>query len=127
MANFLVNNNFYQGTAVIGSTIISEPVYECRAVFSISASNQLEGSFWVVKNGQHLNSNLGTAEYLIRDALGATVGIVESGIVADANGLYRATPVGAEAIRDLTHYTVELKISAEGEERTGIVGITLGE
>lgn len=127
MANFLVRNNFKIGTAVIGSAIIAEPLYECRAVFSINASNQLQATLWVTKNGQHLINNLGEAEYLIRDALGSTVGIVESGIVADSSSFYQITPVGAEAIRDLTHYTVELKISAEGQIRSGAVGITLGE
>lgn len=127
MANFLVNNNFYQLTADPATPIVGEVIYEPRAVFSISASNQLEGSFWVTKNGQQLKSNLGSAEYLIRDATGATVGIVESGIIADVNGLYHITPVGAEAIQDLTHYTVEIKISADYQLREGVVGITLGE
>lgn len=127
MANFLINNNFFQGTAVIGSAIIADPVYECRAVFSINASNQLQATIWVTKNGQHLINNLGAASFSIRDRLGALVGISESGIVADANALYITTPINASSILDLTHYTVDIEISADSGLRRGVVGITLGE
>jgi hypothetical protein len=127
MANFLINNNFYQLTANPMTPVVGDIIYEPRAIFSISASNQLEGSFWITKNGQHLKTNLGSAEYLVRDANGITIGIIESGILADSNGFYQITPVGADAIQDLTHYVVELKISADNSIRNGVVGITLGE
>lgn len=127
MPNFLVENNFYQSTATPITPVVGEIIYEPRAIFSISASNELEGSFWITKNGQHLKSNLGSAQYTIRDASGATIGITESNILADINGLYHIAPVGAEAIQDLTHYVVEIKISADNGLKEGVVGITLGE
>jgi hypothetical protein len=127
MANFLINNNFYIPTANPGTPIIADPIYESRAVFSINASNQLQGTFWVVKNGVHLAQNLGTASFTVRDQDGAAIGITESNIVADSNGFYHITPVLANVIQDLTHYVVELSISAESQIRKGAVGITLGE
>jgi hypothetical protein len=127
MANFLINNNFYQSTANPGTPIIADPTYENRAIFSINASNELQGTFWVAKDGVQLTSNLGTASYVIRDQDGNTIGITESGLVADANALYHITPVQANAIQDLTHYTVEISISSESLLRKSIVGITLGE
>lgn len=127
MPNFLIHNNIVQGTANPATPVIIDPIYEPRALFSINASNQLQGTFWIVKNGIHYTANIGTAEYVIRDQDGLTIGITESGITADPNGLFIATPVLATAIQDLTHYTVEINISADNLLRKGIVGITLGE
>jgi hypothetical protein len=127
MANFLINNNFKIGTASPITPVIADPVFEPRAVFSISASNHLQGTFWVVKNGILLNQNLGTASYIVRDQDGVSVGIVESNLIADSNGFFHITPVLADSIQDLTHYTVEINISAENQNRKGVVGITLGE
>lgn len=127
MPNFFVHNNIVQGTANPATPIIVDPTYEPRALFSINASNQLQGTLWIVKNGTHLISNLGTASFLIRDQDGNTIGITETGITADPNGFYQITPVLADAIQDLTHYTVELSISADSQLRKGVVGITLGE
>lgn len=127
MANFLINNNFYISTATPATPVIADPIYESRAVFSISASNELQATFWVVKNGVQITQDLGTASYTVRDKDGNTVGITESGISPDANGFYYITPVQANAIQDLTHYVVELEISAEDLIRRNVVGITLGE
>jgi hypothetical protein len=126
-SNFLIANNFLFEPVGTVTPIIVAPVYEARAVFSISASNEFQGTFWVVKNGQQLLSNLGEASYLVRDQNGNTVGIVESSIVADSNGLYQITPVQANAILDLTHYTVEVSIVADSGLRKNVIGITLGE
>jgi hypothetical protein len=103
------------------------PVYEPRAVFSINASNQLQGSIWCVKNGELLNTSLGVASFTIYDSQGNTIGITESSITADVNGYYEITPVIATAIQDLTHYVVKISIVADGVARIGSVGITLGE
>lgn len=127
MPNILVQNNVYQGTADPATPIIANPVYENRAIFSINASNQLQGTFWVVKDGVQLVSNLGTASYTIRDQDGNTIGITESGLLPDLNGLYQITPVQANAILDLTHYTVEINISSDSITKKNVVGITLGE
>lgn len=103
------------------------PVYEPRAIFSINASNQLQGSIWCVKNGELQTSSLGTASFTIYDNQGNTIGITQSSISADANGYYEITPVLATAIQDLTHYVVKISIVADGSARVGTVGITLGE
>jgi len=127
MANFLIENNYYQGTSSIGTPVIVGGIYESRAVFSISASNQLEATFWATKNGEHIDSDLGTASYTIYDKDGNTVGITEANLVADSQGFYHTTPVGAEAILDLTHYTVKIEIATQEKLTSSVVGITLGE
>lgn len=127
MANFLVENNYYQGTSAIGTPVIVGGVYESRAVFSINASNQLEATFWATKNGDHIDSDLGTASYTIYDKDGNTIGITESNIIADSQGFYHIEAVGAEAILDLTHYTVKIEIATQEKLISSVVGITLGE
>lgn len=124
---FLINNNFLFSPVGPEIPVIANPNYEPRAIFSISASNQLQGTFWITKDAQQLVSSLGTLSFVIRDQDGVTVGITESGLTADVNGFYYMTPVLADAIQDLTHYTVEITVVADTESRKGVVAITLGE
>lgn len=134
-----LDNNFYiaKVSTTIGGTSVVQNVpvtyatpqhsYEPRGVFSINASNELQGTLWIVKNGEQMVSSLGTATYTIYDKDGNTIGITESGIVADANGYFFIDPVSASAILDLTHYTVVIEVVADGVTKVGSIGITLGE
>lgn len=103
------------------------PVYEVCSVFSINAINQLEGSFWVIKNGEKITSSLGTASITVRDRTGAPIGIAQSGITANAQGLFAMTPTLATNILDLNYYTAEISIVADGVSRVGVSGIVVGQ
>jgi hypothetical protein len=103
------------------------PKYEPRAIFSINASNQLQGTLWCTRDGELIDAFLGTASFTIYDKDGNSIGINQSGLVADANGYYEIVPTNAASILDLTHYVVKLNITAAGQTRVGTVGITLGE
>lgn len=125
--NWLINNNFLIIPVGPNVTIVASVDYEPRAVFSINASNQLRGTFWITKDGVQMVSGLGTLSFVIRDQDGSTVGIAESGLTADVNGFYYMTPVSATPIQDLSHYTVEITVTADSAFRKGVVGITLAE
>jgi len=127
MANFLINNNFTQSTADISQPIVVEDSFEARAVFSINASNQIEGTAWLVKNGQHIKTMLGSLSFLIRDKDGVSVGISATGLNADANGLYKLGPISSSVLQDLTHYTVDLVVGYQSLNIQNVVAITLGE
>lgn len=102
--------------------------YESRAIFSISSSNELQGTLWCTKDSEMMSDGvLGAASYTIYDRNGNSIGITESGIMPDGNGYYQISPVNASSILDLTHYVVKIIILASGENRIGTVGITLGE
>lgn len=103
------------------------PVYEVNGVLSINASNQLQASFWINKNGEALSSNLGTCSFVIKDKSGLPIGIAQSGITADASGKFHSTPVNAVLISDLQHYLVEIDLIADGSSRKGTVGLVVGE
>lgn len=125
--SYLVENNIYQGTPLLNAPIVTDPILEPRGVFSLNASNQLQATFWIIKNGSVVVNNLGAASYTIYDKDGSTVGITESGILADANAQYITTPVLATAIQDLTHYVAKVTINVDGSDHIAYLGITLGE
>jgi len=127
MPNYLVENNFSQSTADLLTPIIAEDQIEARAVFSISASNDLQGTIWLVKNGQVVLTDLGPAKYEIFDKDGVSLGVSESGLTADLNGQYQITPTSAVMIQDLTHYVVLIEVSYQSSLRKNYIGITLGE
>ncbi len=127
MADYYVENNFLMQTSTAGTITAADPIYEARAVFSINASNQLQGTLWITKDGILMKNDLGSASYTVRDKDGSTIGITQSGITADLNGLFKTTAVSASNILDLTHYTVHLEISADDSLRESVVGITVGE
>jgi hypothetical protein len=134
-----LDNNFYAAKVTIAvdgvPVVYNLPVvhsavghqYEPRAIFSINASNQLQGTLWITKDSELYVDAIGVASYTIYDKDGNSIGITESGLSPDANGYYEITPVSAAAILDLTHYVVKITILAAGENRVGTVGITLGE
>lgn len=134
-----LDNNFYAAKVTIAvdgvPVVYNLPVvhsavghqYEPRAIFSINASNQLQGTLWITKDSELYVDAIGVASYTIYDKDGNSIGITESGLSPDANGYYEITPVSAAAILDLTHYVVKITILAAGENRIGTVGITLGE
>lgn len=134
-----LDNNFYAAkvTIIVDGMALSYnlPVvhaavghqYEPRAVFSINAANQLQGTLWITKDSELYVDAIGVASYTIYDKDGSSIGITESGILPDANGYYKISLVSASAILDLTHYIVKITILAAGENRIGTVGITLGE
>jgi hypothetical protein len=103
------------------------PQYEPRAVFSINASNQIQVTAWVTKNSEQMNINLGEASFNILDKDGIAIGISQSNLLPDSNGLFKSIPVSASALTDLTHYTAVFTIVADGQERKGAVGLTIAE
>lgn len=114
-------------STAISTGVDVTPIYEPRAVFSINAANELQGSIWIVRDSQKLSSNLGLASYSIRNKAGTLIGISQSNISADGNGIFQITPVLASAITDLNHYTVDISIVADGSPRVGVVAIVVGE
>lgn len=101
--------------------------YEPRGGFSINASNQLQGTLWITSNGEQAITNLGTASYTIYDKDSNSIGITESGIVADSQGFFKITPVSASAILDLTHYVVKVSVGLNDQTHSGVLFIGVAE
>lgn len=127
MAGIFTASNAYQGTFTPG-TVVSDPHFQMCAIANLNASNQLETTFWINRNGERVDSNLGTAAYRIRDKVGNLVsGLAQTGITPDVNGYFHITPVLASLIYDLTHYTMEIEIDVDGVERASSIGLVIGD
>ena len=125
--NFLVKNNFLFEPTLSSQQVVVRGAYETRGVFSINASNELQATFWVIKDGEQLLVDLGDLSFNIKDKNGVDIGISQSLIAPDANGFYHSLPVSASSIQDLTHYTVQIFVEAEDQSLKGVIAITLGE
>jgi len=103
------------------------PEYNIEGAFGLSTSNELQASFWVTGNEQIIPSGgrLGTASYQVYDLNGSAVsGMNESGIAADANGLFKITPVASALTTDLTFYTVKVSVVVDGVTRSDFLPLT---
>lgn len=102
------------------------PDYRCKAIWSINALNQLQGSLFIEVDGEQRTTGLGTASYQILNSSGAAVsGLTQSGITADSNGYFHITPVSAVLLTDLTHFLGKITITCDGKTRTATKGFTL--
>lgn len=121
---FYQGNVYFNGSDVVGQTA---EIYEPRAGLSIE-NNLLYGNLFLVKNGTVVTSGLGDAEYRIFDRTGAlVVGLSQTGISPDANGIYDITPVAATLLLDLNHYLIEVTISYDGQDRINYVPVGIVE
>lgn len=118
----------YNTTGPSNRTGALPAVREGHAVFSINAANQLEGAIWLTESGLLVNNvGLTSASYWIYDKDDVLVGIQETGITPNAEGKFLITPAVANALKDLTHYTIKIQIVYNSITYTAMRGITLGE
>lgn len=121
---FYYNNAFFDGSDVTGLTA---EIYEPRCGASIDG-NLLYLNFFLHVNGQQVKTNLGDAEYRVFNRAGSLVaGLSQTGMSANAEGIYTATAVSAASMLDLNHYLVEVTISYSGTDRIGIVPVGVVE
>lgn len=127
MADIFTASNSYQGTASPGA-VDPTIIHQVCANANINASNQFEATFWILRNGVRVDSNLGQASYRLRDKAGALVsGVAQVGIVPDVNGYFHIAAVSAALIYDLTHYVLEVEIPIDGVEYASAIGLVNGE
>ena len=121
---FARNNMFFVGSDVVGETA---EIYEPRGGMSIE-NNLLYMNFWLVRNGTVVMSALGDCEYRVFDRDAALVaGLSETGLTADGEGIYTATPVAATNLEDLNHYIVEVTITYDGQDRVSRIPVGIVE
>lgn len=122
-----VDSNLISMSAISSGVVNRTSLHKVHGAFSIGADNMLSASFWLTVDDAPTTNDLGTASYTIYDKDGNNIGITESGIVADVDGVFRTTPVLATAILDLTHYLVSITIQRNSQDYTSFKVITLGE
>lgn len=108
------------------SLIEPVPEYEVHGSFSLDISNELNATFWASADDEAVTNvaRLGTASYQVYDKDGVAVsGMSESGIPADANGLFKITPVLSSLDNESTHYSVKVTVIVDNVARTNFLPI----
>lgn len=100
--------------------------YEAEASFFTDTMGQFNVVLWANKNGSLAvapSAILGTASYQIYDKDGiVVVGMSGSGITANAQGLYIATPI-TDVLERTEHYELRMSIVVDGEARVNVLTI----
>jgi hypothetical protein len=119
------DSNVISQSVISTGVFTSADVYNANGAFALTSSNQLQGTIWALKNSQlatSSNSVLGTASYQVFDRTGtAVLGMAQSGIVADANGQFKITPVASSLNQTLDHYMIRVTVQVDGAARTDYV------
>ena len=123
-----VNNrdsNTLSMSVISTGVLTSIDVYENHASWSIDTSNQFRITMWADKNESlavGTNGVLGTASYQIYDKAGnAVVGMSGSGISANGQGLFVASPISNLLTESSEHYEVKVTIVIDGEARINMI------
>lgn len=100
------------------------PKYDISGLFFIDKDNQFDGTFWVSADEVLKTTGLGTASYQVFDQDGSSVvGMTQSGISADGNGIYKITAV-ANTLTDLSPgYSVRVTLVVDSVTRVEMFAI----
>lgn len=115
------DTNLVSEALISTGVFVSADVYKTEGVFALNQNNQLQGTMWILKNSVlGVGPTLGTASYQVYDKAGVAVpGMGASGIVADANGQFKITPVASTLNQTLDHYVVKIDVTMDSEVRSG--------
>ena len=102
--------------------------YEPHGVFSLTDTDLFQGFLWITGDGQRLTTLLGTASYVVYDEDEVAVpGVTQTGITANADGVYVLTPVSSSSLIAFTHYRVRIQVVRDSITYTSYRGFTVGE
>lgn len=129
LEHYLIKLSIYvNGVLRVGYVSVVEqvPEYEVHGSFAINPNHELVASFWALANEELVTtpSRLGTASYTVYDQNGSVVvGMSQSGITPDSNGLFKITPVASILQLDLSLYSVKVTIGVDSANRTSFLPI----
>lgn len=116
------DSNLVTLSVISTGVFTSAEVYSTDGAFAVNPSGQFQGTIWALKNSilaTSSNSVLGVASYQVFDKNGILVpGMSETGIVSDANGQFKISPVSSLLNQTLDHYVVKVTVQVDGAERT---------
>lgn len=118
--------NFQSDISALNS--LSESRYAPRGVVAINNANELVIDFWLTRNEEVITSLLGAGKFTVYDSVDVTVpGLTQSGISANGNGTYIATPISASALDAFTTYKIKFEIVHDGNTYISYRGLTVWE
>lgn len=100
------------------------PKYDISGLFFINETNQFDGSFWVSADEVLKTTGLGTGAYQVFDSDGnPVVGMSQSGIAADANGVFKITAITNLLTGNYPGYSVRVTLTVDNTTRVEMFGI----
>lgn len=95
------------------------PDYNLNGLFFVDSGNNFDGSFWVSANELFRATGLGNGSYQVYDQTGApVVGMTQSGITPDVNGLYKITQIASLLGADYLGFSVKITLTVDGITRS---------
>lgn len=105
----------------------SEAAYELDGLFIINNANEFDGTFWARRNGVIATTNLGTGSFQVYDHNGAAVvGMAQSGLTPDVNGIYKITQLASTLADDYPGFTVKITITIDNITQSAMIARTAG-
>ena len=99
------------------------PEYDISGIFFTNTSSQFDGSFWISANETIKTTGLGSASYQVIDNAGnPVVGMSESSIAADVNGIFKITAI-SNLLPEAVGYSVKVSITVDSVVRSEIIAI----
>lgn len=101
-------------------------IYKLGGLFFINVEDDFDGTFWVSKDEVIKTTNLGVGSYQVYDHDGnPIVGMSETGIVPDVNGIYKITHIPSLLEEDYPGYSVKITVLVDGTTRSQMVSHTV--
>lgn len=125
------DNNTVSMSVISTGVLTAIDVYQTFAAWSVDDSNQFRITMWANKNDSLAiapDAILGTASYQVYTKSGnPIVGMSGSGITANSEGLFVATPVANQLIESGEHYEIKVSITIDSEIRTNFIDVGSGD
>jgi hypothetical protein len=107
------------------SLIQEAPKYDISGLFFVNQANDFDGTFWVSADEVLKTTGLGTASYQVFDHDGvAIIGMSETGITADVNGIYATTHIPSLLNEGFVGYSVRVTLEVDSVTRVEMFAIT---
>jgi hypothetical protein len=127
LVKIIINANGQNRTGSVPLQINPEHFFEPKGNFSINDLKQIQGTLWLLENGEQKSTNLGNASYTVYDSDNNATVATESGLTADINGLYKTSLINFPLYDEKKHYTVKLNIVADNETRTVFIPLRVNK
>lgn len=122
------NTNTASLSASSTGVLSGQVKYECIAVLSIDPANNLEGRLYLHGDGKAVKTLLGSAEFHVYDETDTIIGAFsQTGLTANANGVYTLSPVTAATLDPFTNYRCRVVITHNSLAIESYVGFIVGE
>lgn len=96
--------------------------YRLGGLFFVNVENDFDGTFWVSKDEIIKTTGLGVGSYQVYDDDGLpVVGMSETGIVADSNGIYKISHVSSLLEEDFPGFSTKITVVVDGVARSQMI------